>query len=356
MVALGLVPGGTAVAEGHAAARTEFVPAEVAEAGSLPQIFVLGTSQCGPRLCLQLWEGRAGSFSQRQAPPSNAPREAGSAGSVERLVFANTSDGYALEPPESPGSAYRYYFTLDGGAKWQLASFGPHATAFAFAASAKDFYAVLADCTGTPEHCSGYRLARSPVASQAWTSVNIPGTASLDGSQVAMTVSGNTIWLTYTPHSGGSPQLVESNGGQAPFRSLAEPSLVGVTACRITAMPGGAIWAACPTGMLVSYLYTPDGGQHFRAFWDVAGTGGADFDPISPTIAYRYTGIWPAHPSALQVTTDAGRSFSTVSHLPFGAGADVTLLFVNRDQGYALGPTLLYTADGGERWEHTSVG
>jgi len=129
-------------------ASSAFSPSLVARAGTSDTVFVLGTASCGSGLCLQLWRGQAGSgatrghFTEVNAPPSAAPRYAGSIGSVRQLVFANTEDGYALEL--EPNSIWMTAFaTSNGGKSWHSVSFGPNVTVFAMVASAQHVYAVL---------------------------------------------------------------------------------------------------------------------------------------------------------------------------------------------------------------------
>jgi photosystem II stability/assembly factor-like uncharacterized protein len=117
-------------------------------------------------------------------------------------------------------------------------------------------------------------------------------------------------------------------------------------------------WAECPTGMMVSWLRSTDGGAHFSHWWETSGTGGNAFEPLSATVAYRYTGIGPGPAYLLQRTTDGGASFITVGRLFPNEGSTPQFAFSDEDHGYVLGPSelgktgfeVLYTSDGGRQW------
>jgi hypothetical protein len=274
---------------------------------------------------------------------------------VGRLVFANTEDGYALSGLDQDPSG-RYYVTTDGAQGWRGTSFGSQITVMAMTATPQAFYAVLARCTaGAAAGCRDYRLARSAAGSGTWSSVPIPGTGALDGAGVGLSAAGSLVWLTYQPPRLAQPRLLSSVEGRPPFTSRVEPGLGSVTNCTLAAMPGGVVWAECPTGMLVSWFRSPDAGRRFEPVWTTPGTGGGALDPVAATVAYRYTGGSPASPQTVQLSTDGGAHFRPVSKLAFNPGARAQLLFVNQVQGYALGseadgPALVYTADGAKHW------
>jgi len=366
-----------------------FVPGLIARAGSSSTVMVLGTATCtggGRHLCLGLWSatvGRAGlvdRLTKLTAPPSTRPKFAGSTGLVGAVVFSNRLDGYAVEHSSSQPTASTVFATTDGGRSWRRAELGA-GSVWSMVATAHELYAVTAHCSGrdtrtTGITCDDYRLARSTAGSASWRSVRIPGEAANFGNGIGLGAEGDRVWLTYQALTAGAePVLLTSVGGVAPFSSRSEPSLEGIGPCWLDATPGGALWAACPTGMMVSYLRSPDGGRHFSAYWDFAGTGGASVDPVSAQVAYRYTGIgrykgdgYAAIPAdEVQRTTDGGAEFSSVGHLPSNFGAGALLLFLNETDGFALGSivqrggdvgvevsALLETHDAGRTWTRVS--
>jgi hypothetical protein len=354
-------------------ASPSVAPGLVVQAGDTSTVFVLGTAHCAGGLCLQLWRGTGGAgvgaeqWSEMVAPPSATPSFAGSDGSVESLVFANSSDGYAVEgptPSAGPLIGAPVFVTVDGGTSWSPIGFGADVSVFKMVTSGNVFYAVLVHCTPssavTVSTCEDYRLGRSVVGTTSWSSVPIPGTSSLDDTAVGLGAAGGSVWLTYLQQTDGAvPQLLESRDGVPPFTTVSEPPLVGVTACALTVSPGNVIWADCPTGMMQTYLRSPDAGRHFSALWSAYGTIGASYDAISGDVAYRYLGT---QSQLLQRTTDGGQRFATVARLVFSGGTGTQLVFTDANDGFALGdlganqrtqpavPTLLQTLDGGTSW------
>jgi hypothetical protein len=305
------------------------------------------------------------------APPSATPSFVGSDGSVESLVFANSSDGYAVEgpaPSAGPLIGAPVFVTVDGGESWSPIGFGADVSVFKMVTSGNVFYAVLVHCTRssavTVPTCEDYRLGRSVVGTTSWSSVPIPGTSSLDDTAVGLGAAGASVWLTYMQGTDDAvPQLLESSGGVPPFTTVSEPPLAGVTACAITVSPGNVIWADCPTGMMQTYLRSPDAGGHFSALWSASGTIGASYEALSGDVAYRYLGT---QSQLLQRTTDGGRQFATVARLVFSEGTGTQFVFTDANDGFALGdlgenqrsqpavPTLLQTLDGGTSWTTVS--
>jgi hypothetical protein len=103
-----------------------------------------------------------------------------------------------------------------------------------------------------------------------------------------------------------------------------------------------------------AFLYSNDGGGHFRMFWHAPGT---TLVPVSDGVAYRCTPSY-ALPKSLQnelaITTNGGASFTPVDHLPFAGGwafLSVQHGYVIEDKNYASNNTeLLQTSDGGHSW------
>jgi hypothetical protein len=366
---------GISATTGAFPSASSFEPALVAEAGDSSTIFVLGTATCGKRLCPELWRsmnGLAGtteSFTKVRAPTNASLRHAGT-GSIQMLVFANSSDGYAVEDSSGVSvggsSGGPIFATTNGGRSWHSFRFGPHVFVSDMVTSWSEFYAVLFQCNGSlnggqTSHCGNFKLARSAAGSKKWTSVPIPGNPWINGSPVRLGVAGSAVWLSYQSLSNGVsyPHLLESTRGTAPFVDTPEPDLGGVVACGVAPMPGGAIWAECPTGNLVSYRRSAEAGQGFTTILTVAGTIGAAFDPVTADIAFAYLGD---DSQILERTTSGGIGFVPVSRLPFNGGSGSQLLFLNQQDGFAVGSfvmnqragtetmELLQTLDGGTTW------
>lgn len=345
---------------------TPFTPGDVALSAAGGGVFVLGTAPCGKHLCRAFWAGTGHSFQARVAPPGPTPKYPGDTGSTNELVFANDLDGYALESPWTADAAS--YVTTDGGFTWRRVSFGPGAGLVAVVAASGWFYGVLVHCvqaSPTNATCGGYRLARSAPGSGTWSSIPIPGTARLRNLSIGLAASGGQVSLL-VPNEAMGETLLASTRGASPLRVVShESALISVQGgCDLTATSPSSLWAMCPTGMLVAWLHSGDGGLHFQRVWNPAGTLGATLDPVSGSLALRYTGLIPGKQGELELTEDGGGTWSAVSHLPFAPGIRVELAFSDAESGYALGSSssslagqeLLETSDGGHSWSKLQFG
>jgi photosystem II stability/assembly factor-like uncharacterized protein len=346
--ALAFIPGSVAAGEQPAG----FVPRELVSIPASSDVLVLGTVPCGARSCAQLWRVGAGGreLTRLGTPPGTRGLGSGLAEGA-RLVFANVDDGYALATVGEGGSSS---YTTDGGRVWHPLPMPLTNTLVSVVASGGAFYGLLARCT-TLENCR-YDLGRSAVTSPDWSSVPIPGATGLVQGNIDLAARGPEVWLTFERHF--KPVLVKSHGGRPPFAERPAPQLLGVVGCSLSPESASVVWAECPTGMMVSWFRSTDGGARFTHWWETSGTGGNAFDPLSPTVAYRYTGIGPGPAYLLQRTTDGGASFTTVSRLFPHEGSTPQFAFSDEDDGYVLGPNaggktgfkVLYTSDGGRHW------
>lgn len=351
-----LIPGAPTRAVGttsdaHQPAIAHFQPQQVALAATEGEVFVLGYETCnavsscsGP----ELWAGKGSSFTERVVPPGTSQDY------LSQLVFANALDGYVLNRLPS------VYATTNGGMSWTAPSLPSHTVVISMAASDDWFYAVVAHCVvkGEAATCDDYRLARSVAGSPVWTSVPIPYTSDFSGS--ATTYLGVTAWGREVTVSvlgpGEGETLLRSEGGAAPLRVAGRSAWSGANgACILTATSYLSIWELCPGGMREVWLYSNDGGGHFRRFWWPFQTGGTAFDPVSGDVAFRYTGpVAAPQPSELELTTNGGGGFTPVAYLPHAG----VMAFLTIRHGYMIGSTtagasnrgLIQTFDGGHTW------
>ena len=344
--ALALFPGSSAAGE----LSPGFVPGELVSIAGSSDVFVLGTVPCDARFCVQLWRVGAGGHDLARLGTPPGARGSGK-GLVEGtdLVFANVNDGYALATGDEGA---RSSYTTDGGLVWHSLPASLSNTLVSIVASGDAFYGLLGSCT-TLENCR-YRLGRSAVTAPDWSSVPIPGATGLVQGNIDLAASGSEVWLTFQPHF--KPVLVKSDDGGPPFAVRPAPQLLSVIGCSLDPENADVVWAECRTGMMVSWLRSTDGGANFTHWWETSGTGGNAFDPLSATVAYRYTGIGPGPAYALQRTIDGGASFTTVGRLFPNAGGAPQFAFSDEDHGYVLGLSktgfqVLYTRDGGREWQ-----
>lgn len=375
LVVVALVPGGSGAgaqpvpssqASGVAVAdagRATFEPAVISRITGTQAVMVLGTNTCNGRLCAQLWRVSAGGrdIVELAAPPGVTAVRPGIIDGPGALVFANSEDGYALPALESGGQAY---YTSDGAKTWRHlpAPLAPSLVGVVVAGG--HFYGLIYTCTTTKgvKHCS-YRLGRSSLGTPAWSSVAIPGAGGVEEGSASIAATGDVIWTYLEPQKAGAEPVILKTGKKLlHFSKLAEPALVSVATCDMALMTTSTAWVSCPTGMMVSWLRTTDGGHHFTHWWETSGTGGDAFDPLSATVAYRYTGeVGPGAPRTLGLTTNGGKSFVPVAHLSLSGGSQGELAFVSEQDGYALSPAggaagaersaLRYSSDGGREWQ-----
>jgi hypothetical protein len=340
------VPGGAGVPTGLPAG---FRPEALVRVGDSEAVVVAGAAPCGKMECAALVRGSLGPhglvrrWRRLHAPPIAAARNLATL-NLGRFVFANAQYGYDVVPPSAPGGATHVYATSDGGASW-WAPITAGTVLTLVAAPPSGFYAVTARC-GT-QSCDDYQLARSTAGSTHWSSAPMPATTGLDGNPIGLAVSGNEVLVNFDPPvAGGEAHLLIASGGRPPFEVHLVPQLVSVAACDLSPQPGGAVWASCPTGMMVSYLRAPSPAGPYTSIWDYAGTGGGGLVPVTGKVAYRYTGIPELRPDklpgdTLQRSTDAGRSFVDPGPWPFAHSTGTTpqFLFLNRQDGFGLGQT-----------------
>jgi len=354
---------------GHRGA-SGFDPLYTLRIGTSSDVIVVGTRSCAKEPCLELLltanDGKT--FTRLGSPPITRQNNGSiGPGSLDGLVFANAQDGYAIEQRTSL-SATTLYATFDGGRTWHREPLDPQMSVEAEAATALRFYFVLAACTGKDQLPCTWSLAVSRAGTSAWTTLPFP-----DATQIAqdgfaeigrgLGVWGRDVWISLQ-----APRqvLAISHDEGNTFTLQSDETLGSVAGCSFTAESADQIWAECPTGSLVSFARSGDGGAHFgvlRIPGVFYGTGGGDFTPVTGSVAYLYnraTYLWGnvVNPFELYRTTDGGRTFTPVGRLPLPSG---WLVFTSRDDGLAVGyppsgsRVLLRTTDGGRHWQTAST-
>jgi hypothetical protein len=348
-----------------------FVPVLLTQSADRSTVFVLGSDYCATGFCLDLRRtaagatARSGRFTRLVAPPSAAPNIPELTGSIQKLVFANRTDGYAIEDDTGASTPWAgpLYVTGNGGKSWRAVNIGDHIQVMAMVASSSEFYAVFVHCLGPPDdlQCDDFQLAKSAIGTTTWSSVPIPDTTGVDF--IDISVEDGMVWLMDQIPMTFTTRLIESIGGVAPFVATAEPALRAVTACSPTAMAGGAIWASCPTGETETYLRQARPGLGFKRV--LVSETVVPFAPVTGAIAYVYSGEEPnssgqrAH--KMERTVDGGKTFRSLARLAFGGAIAPQLVFANVHDGMALGEvrgkdgsfvpeSLFRTRNGGTFW------
>jgi photosystem II stability/assembly factor-like uncharacterized protein len=273
------------------------------------------------------------------------------------VQFANVSDGYAIVGATDPTSLY---VTLNGARTWHRVTIQKGATTLGLTTTANAIYAITGVCSANGVSCHDYRIARSPLSANRWTSSPMPigrsAKTGVWGFPYVPAAFGSDVWISEQPP--GPAVIFYSRDGGRSFRKLTTPKLGSVNACGLTPESAVTLWADCPTGMQESFLFSNDAGASWTQVpqQQFFGTGGGYFDPVSATLAYLDYG---ATGPLVRITTSP-RMATTVGVLSCSKiNSSVNgLIFTNAQDGLALClpgddqavGRLEKTTDGGRTW------
>lgn len=342
-----------------AGAATRATPLLVAAVPGSSSIYVVAARSCPSALCLDLerTDDLGASYAARTLPPvAGAPGS--STGTLKDLVFANVSDGYALEGTGTPRTLW---VTTDGARSWHKQRVAAGSTIFSVTTSGSRLYAVVATCTGPADDrtCSDFRLGRSGLAGSHWSFALLPGTklryGTFDGTVAA---DGTHVWVSEQTQL--SIVYSSTNAGES-WRSRSELDLASVSGCALTAESASVLWAGCPTGMMESFYYSSDGGLTWRPVVQqgYSGTGGGFFAPVSATTAYLDYGetarnVFRVSAPSLRETHVGDLVCTDVASVAFTSESDGAAV-CSKDSGTTLTTVLEVTSDGGAHWQSRSV-
>ena len=334
-------------------------------AGQSNTIFIVATSKCRANPCVKLLrtdnEGR--SFTTLSLPPV-APYQRNPTGTLDRLVFADNEDGYILE-----GRAWNtmLFATHDGGRSWNRVPVPRGSDITSLAATSSEVYLVTMHCQKQSNGnwgCLDYQLLHSRSRSAIWSSTVIPvGRFPLDASVGSLGVFGTRVWTTMMSSPKSSTlavsSLLRSYDSGRTLTQVPAPILGSINGCDLTALSIEGLWAACPTGMEVSFFFSEDAGTSWNRVpvSQFMGTGGGYFDPVSTTAAYLDYGEGLKGENIFRVT-DAGRRMTAVGTLTCD---DVSsFVFASSNDGLALCSNdvtaiLERTTDAARRWHDVAL-
>ncbi len=336
------------------------------------EVIVVGHDHCGSTTCSAiatspLSSSLATTRWQTITLPNIGYQRVHGATILSNFAFANDHDGFALYTRYAHSSiATRLFATTDGGIRWHLIADPPQLSLEATFTS-HALVSLTGNCSDREGAlaCSRYELMRIslstdqrelnplPVPTQPYPFLEQPSLAA-QGSTVAVLADPTGPRTAY-------PRLYLSKHGDAPYADLVRPALVGVTACTLV-IRKPALWATCPTGMMISDLHAATLTGTFTQFWERSGTFGDDsLAPISAEDAYRLVTNQSETSAALQLTTNGGRQFHTVAAVnpPQFAIGGSSLCFVSLRAGFLtvqsftghrLSPTLWGTTTAGQSW------
>jgi hypothetical protein len=273
------------------------------------------------------------------------------------MQFANVSDGYAIVGMKDPTSLY---VTLNGARTWHGVTIQKGATTLGLTTTTKAIYAITGVCSPNGVSCHGYRIARSTLNANRWTSSPMPigrfGKTGVWGFPYVPAAFGSEVWISEQPP--GPAVIFYSRDGGRSFQKIPAPKLGSVNACGLTPESAVALWADCPTGMQESFFFSNDAGTSWTQVpqQQFMGTGGGFFDPATTALAYLDYG---ATGPLVRITTSP-RMATTVGVLSCSkVNSSVNgLIFTNAHDGLALclpgdeqaAGRLEKTIDGGSKW------
>jgi hypothetical protein len=361
VVALAVILAGLSVGAASgtaAAARPAFTPLTLTRANSSSVIYVVGSVKCSYVLCLRLHRtGDNGEHFTSVSLPPIAANLGSSTGMLNKLVFANAEVGYALIGGGYTDVGYNplsiLYATFNGARTWHHETIAKGVGIVAFESAANEIYALTAHCRGATLPCQDYRLERSSLVAKKWSGRSIPGYRG--GLEINLFGAfASRVWLDVTQ----TGLLDTSNDKGVTFSESSQDKFASPDTCNLTATSNNTLWAECPTGMLVSFFYSNDGGREWTRIPTglFAGTGGGCFDPVSTTTAYLDYGP-NSKATGLYRITHSGRDLTAVGRLD--CSTQLSIAFTDRDHGLALcqkntaasSTELLRTSNGGANWQ-----
>ena len=358
LLMISLSPVALATVSKASAGEKPTTPLIISQVRSSNVVYVLATSGCAQPSCLRLLRTTvdAESFTSVAPPPVHALHGT-LTGTLRSMQFANVNDGYAIVGVTGPTSLY---VTLNGARSWHRVTIHKGATTLGLTTTATSIYAITGVCSPNGVSCHDYRIARSPLSANQWTSSPLPighfGKTGVWGFPYVPDAFGSDVWISEQP-PGVAIVFYSRNGGRS-FQKLLTPKLGSVNACGLIPESATALWADCPTGMQESFFFSKDAGTSWIQVpqQQFMGTGGGFFDPVTATLAYLDYG---AKSPLVRITTSP-RLATTVGVLSCSKiNSSVNgLIFTNARDGVALclpgddqaAGRLERTTDGGHTW------
>ena len=335
------------------------VPELLAHVPGSRTMYLVDLVGCEDVSCLRLFRTSVSttSFPAVTLPPLS--RVSGSlTGDLDRLVFATANVGYALVGTSFPWTMYK---TVDGARTWQRVKIASGKSIVGLTVSAPSIYTVTALCSSIGDNCRDYQVNHSTLNAQGWTSTAMPHPSKTqvgDGDfNPNVGAFGSNVWISEITHAGST--IFTSYDGGKTFAPIAANKLASVSGCAIMAASARSLWAECPTGMMVSFFHSSDGGATWSNIsrYEFAGTGGGWFDPVSTTLGYLAYG----QQQPFDRITNAGATITNLDKLACAKYSSLTdLSFSDETHGLVLcspdgtwaSEQLLKTSDGGVHWIH----
>ncbi len=272
----------------------------------------------------------------------------GPAGSVNSVIFASRSDGWAYGPG--------LWATHDGGARWhRVETRGMAVTGMA--AGNGRVIAVFARCpAGKP--CQS-RVYASPAGTDAWEPV--PGTT---GAGAGVVIAGPTGYVTASRDGAPPVLLAGPAGGAGPWRARPVP-------CRQRELGGDVVpLAAAGSVLVLGCGGQPGAGMQVKRLY-VSDNGGTSWRRLARLPRLGYLGAVSLTPagtilasggrSDVHISRDGGQTWHTSPSLRRADSADgLAATMITSSQGFVLQASIYYkqvwfTYDGGAHWTPVTI-
>ena len=253
------------------------------------------------------------------------------------------------------------YVTHDGAGNWHKVPATSGVSFQRITVTGRVVYATMAKCTSFDAGCVDITIAKSALWPIHWTALRLPSIPNngLNGGIPEVSADASTVWLSEIENN--AEVIWRSTNEGATFHETTEPRMVSINGCGLELITPSEAWAQCPTGMLVSFYYSSDGGAQWESVPQrpFAGTGGGFFAPAWNSTAYIDYGETPNNLYRVDMKNDVsvhmGELTCAATNSPVFIAGGSGLVVCTSDHGATQSTFLDATNDGGSVWHKVAL-